>query len=171
MADLAKAQASLKKGDWSDAAAKLTQVRKLAKPKDDKHGHYARLQKQREGLEKQLNKQITVALDKADKQAKADDLVPALLTYRKAKGVDEHYGFAKRVEKALAEMAKHKDYAVALKKVEKLEAKDKPKPTTLALGEEGGGISTQALGEEGGGIRIRPLPPGRVTTFAVGEEG
>ena len=36
-------------------------------------------------------------------------------------------------------------------------------PTTLALGEEGGGqATTYALGEEGGG---------RVTTFALGEEG
>lgn len=36
-----------------------------------------------------------------------------------------------------------------------------PPFTTLAIGEEGGGVTTLALGEEGG----------RATTLAVGEEG
>ena len=166
MKDMFKAQVAMKKGDWSSAAASLTRVRKLAKPEKDKFGHYARLQKQRESMEKQLNKAINKALGIADKQAKADKLVPALKTYRKAKGLDEHYGFATRVEKALSEMEKHKDYKVALKKVEKLEAKEKPKATTLALGEEGGkpGVTT-AIGEEG------RKPPIRKTTLALGEEG
>jgi len=55
-----------------------------------------------------------------------------------------------------------------------------PRPTTLAVGEEGGattlalgeegGVTTQALGEEGG-MRppLRPVPP--PTTLAIGEEG
>jgi hypothetical protein len=42
-------------------------------------------------------------------------------------------------------------------------------PTTLALGEEGGGITTMAWREEGGWWC--PLPRGEVTTFALGEEG
>lgn len=43
----------------------------------------------------------------------------------------------------------------------------KPDITTLAVGEEDGGIATtQAVGEEDGGIK----PPTDVTTLAVGEE-
>jgi hypothetical protein len=42
------------------------------------------------------------------------------------------------------------------------------RPTTLALGEEGGRPTTLAVGEEGG---VRPLGPGRPTTLAVGAEG
>lgn len=169
MSDLAKAQTLLARGDWAGAAAKLTQVRKLAKPEKDKYGHYKRLQQRRDAMEKPLKKAVTKALDKADKQAESDALVPALLTYRKAKGLDEHYGFQKRVDESLTKIGKHKDYAVALKKVEKLEAEaKKPKKTTLAIGEEGGkrlGITTKAIGEEGG------RKPPRVTTDALGEEG
>lgn len=46
-------------------------------------------------------------------------------------------------------------------------------PTTLAVGEEGGGdhtVTTQAVGEEGGdGGTRRPVEP--ITTLAIGEEG
>jgi hypothetical protein len=50
-----------------------------------------------------------------------------------------------------------------------------PRPTTLAVGEEGGGtVTTQAVGEEGGRPSSPPpKPPAqpRPTTLAVGEEG
>jgi len=165
MSELAQAQALLAKGDWSGAAAKLSQVKKLAEPKQDKYGHYKRLQQRRKAMEKPLKKTVTKALDQADKQAAADRLVPALQTYRKADRLAEHYGYKKRARASLAKFAKRKDYKVALKKVEQLEAEEKkPKATTLAIGEEGGG-STRARGEEGGG------KPGRITTQAIGEEG
>ncbi|MCG8586106.1 MAG: hypothetical protein MI757_15465 [Pirellulales bacterium] len=174
MRDLVKATASMAKGDWAGAAGQLNGIRKSPPPKDDKFGHSKRLQQRREALEKKLKKMIASALDKADKQAKAEKLVPALLTYRKADQLDPHYGFDKRVDEALKEITKHKDYRVALKKVEKIEADaKKPKPTTLAIGEEGGpsvGRPTRARREEG----REPLPPGadpRPTTDAIGEEG
>jgi hypothetical protein len=167
MSELAQAQALLAKGDWAGAAAKLSQVKKLAAPKQDKYGHYKRLQQRRKAMEKPLKKTITKALDQADKQAAADRLVPTLQTYRKADKLDEHYGYKKRAGAALEKFSKRKDYQVALKKVQQLEAKEKkPKATTLAIGEEGGkkpGVSTRARGEEGG-------RPG-ITTQAIGEEG
>lgn len=51
----------------------------------------------------------------------------------------------------------------------------RPRVTTLAVGEEGGGpITTLAIGEEGGGV-VTTLALGEegptVTTLAVGEEG
>jgi len=47
------------------------------------------------------------------------------------------------------------------------------RPTTLALGEEGGVVTTQALGEEGGRVTTYALGEegGPVTTYALGEEG
>lgn len=53
-------------------------------------------------------------------------------------------------------------------------ARIRPPVTTLALGEEGGGVvTTLALGEEGGGATTKALgEEGPIyTTLAVGEEG
>ena len=51
--------------------------------------------------------------------------------------------------------------------------KIRPPVTTLAIGEEGGGITTLALGEEGGGVTTKAIgEEGPIfTTLAVGEEG
>ena len=45
------------------------------------------------------------------------------------------------------------------------------KPTTLALREEGGRVTTLAVGEEGGVKPAPPPPPPMATTLAIGEEG
>ena len=53
-------------------------------------------------------------------------------------------------------------------------ARIRPPVTTLAVGEEGGGVvTTLALGEEGGGVTTKALgEEGPVyTTLALGEEG
>jgi len=159
-----------KKGQWAEAANRLSPLRGLkAGPSGSKA---AGQHKRREALEKQLAKQVKTALTEADKQAKSGELVPALETYRKAQRLNEIYGAKQRTGKAIAALAKQPGYAEALEKVKAIEAAKKtqpPKVTTMALGEEGsrppGRITTKAIGEEGG------RPPGRITTHAVGEEG
>jgi hypothetical protein len=54
-------------------------------------------------------------------------------------------------------------YELPTKDLEKVQG-GKPQVTTLAVGEEGGTVTTLALGEECGG-------PPHVTTLALGEEG
>jgi hypothetical protein len=55
-------------------------------------------------------------------------------------------------------------YELPTQALEEVQGGRRPGLTTLALGEEGGTITTRAIGEEGGG-------GGPITTLALGEEG
>ena len=164
-----KAAKLLQDKNWSQASQPLDQLRRSNVDKG--------LQTTLDRLDKSLKDQVGGALDKADKQSKGGELVPALEVFRMASRLNPRYGMQKRAAGAIAEMEKHELYPIALQKVKKIEAdKAKPKPqaTSAARGEEGGRpqITTRAIGEEGGRIQPggpRPVP--RATTLAIGEEG
>ena len=172
-----QAQKLLEKNKWSEAAPHLDKARKM-------FGNQKQMKDKLDKLAEKLKAQATEALGKADKQAKADDLVPALDTYRQADRLNNSYGLKDRASKAIEKLEEHELYPVALAKVKKLEAdRNKNKPSTRARGEEGGGPSTRrageegattkALGEEGGKttLRVGEEGGGRITTQAIGEEG
>jgi len=168
-AELNSIQTLIKQGEWVEAGVRLNPLRGL---KAGAEGSKAANQhSRREKLEKHVSAQAKTALETADKQAKAGELVPALTTYRQAASLGDGYGVQEKAQRAVAALAKQPGYPEALEKVKAIEKmkSDPPQVTTFAVGEEGGQVpprpSTRAAGEEGG------RPPGRITTKAIGEEG